>query len=642
MKNISNKFLCVVFSLLSSCAYASSALYPLEGMNILLDPGHGGVDSGAVGYYGLKEADVNLRVARYLKMLLEADGAQVSLTRESDKTLSLNDRVKIANKINPDIFISIHHNASLAKRTETKAEIYYAARENGFSKVLGEEMISQLKKINFGKDYKNIPGGFHVLRNTETSALLTEGAYLSVPKTELKLMSGKTLTEQAQAYRLAIRKASKKFMKVNYMCSSTMEVNTPYINIVFTPDRPLKQVNVRLLPQNCFHGFKTRRIIPWGNTYMLYCVDPLSSGDYTLEALCQGVDGSVSAKKRIKLKVALPASDMYVLPVAPYIPKGFKGHFPIIVNLVDAEGRPNQTKLSVAHKQVVNNRMKLGESLVSDKTGTIVFEYELSGNEKDSVIVKVPSELIGKAKDIQIPILPVENKHFILGKLIDSENKNDNLQAMAGAEIEYDGNRITTGPDGYFFIETEKNSLTLKIKSPIGYENHEYKMDNINVPVILPRIALKPICKNLQNKCFGIIAKADYDGKADKFANNLANAGAKAIRLRLNTKSEVPEYAPIIRANEIEEIKYLISFKPTKSKEVELRHYHSSKNGKRLCESVAKAINCGVKAKIMAASEYELNHSQAVGMVVGIPEKIVGEKLDKLFEQIYQGLATEF
>ncbi|HQB83035.1 MAG TPA: N-acetylmuramoyl-L-alanine amidase, partial [Candidatus Rifleibacterium sp.] len=93
------------FLLIAAAGFAQN-LKPLKGISILLDPGHGGADPGAVGPTGLKESDVNLRVARYLRDLLRADGAEVKMTREKDTALSLGERVAMAEKLKPDLFVS--------------------------------------------------------------------------------------------------------------------------------------------------------------------------------------------------------------------------------------------------------------------------------------------------------------------------------------------------------------------------------------------------------------------------------------------------------------------------------------------------------------------------------------------------------
>ncbi len=82
---------------------------------VIIDPGHGGKDPGAIGRGGLKEKDVVLDIARKLKAKLNAAGIKVILTRESDQFVSLSQRAKIANATEADFFISIHANASRSR-----------------------------------------------------------------------------------------------------------------------------------------------------------------------------------------------------------------------------------------------------------------------------------------------------------------------------------------------------------------------------------------------------------------------------------------------------------------------------------------------------------------------------------------------
>jgi N-acetylmuramoyl-L-alanine amidase len=83
-----------------------------KGLKIFLDPGHGGTDRKNKGPAGLAvEADLNLKVALYLKDYLQRAGAIVNMSRDRDTFISLDDRSKLANEWGADIFISIHHNA---------------------------------------------------------------------------------------------------------------------------------------------------------------------------------------------------------------------------------------------------------------------------------------------------------------------------------------------------------------------------------------------------------------------------------------------------------------------------------------------------------------------------------------------------
>ena len=94
---------------------------------ICLDPGHGGSDFGAVGRSNLMEKDLTLKVAKKLKVLIEAKlGLHVVITRESDEEVSLNSRVAKANNQKAQIFISIHVNSSYRKAA-MGPETYYVS-----------------------------------------------------------------------------------------------------------------------------------------------------------------------------------------------------------------------------------------------------------------------------------------------------------------------------------------------------------------------------------------------------------------------------------------------------------------------------------------------------------------------------------
>lgn len=113
---------------------------------VVLDPGHGGRDPGAVGVGGIREKDITLDIARKLaRRLRQGMGADVVLTRDRDVSMSLKARTNVATREAADLFVSIHSNASrdraaagletyyLDHRTTDRAILKLAARENGTS-----------------------------------------------------------------------------------------------------------------------------------------------------------------------------------------------------------------------------------------------------------------------------------------------------------------------------------------------------------------------------------------------------------------------------------------------------------------------------------------------------------------------------
>ncbi len=192
---------------------------------VVLDPGHGGEDPGAIGPSGLREKDVVLAVAKELAKLLEEEaGVKVYLTRRDDSFISLNQRTEMANQLGGDIFISIHANAMYNKEAngvETFFNSRYsygegaeavAARENVS---LGSEDVSEEAKVIFwdliqdryrneSNDLSHLVQGelsettglenrgvksapFYVLRGAAMPAILVEIGFISNPWEERKL-----------------------------------------------------------------------------------------------------------------------------------------------------------------------------------------------------------------------------------------------------------------------------------------------------------------------------------------------------------------------------------------------------------------------------------------------------------------------
>lgn len=106
-------------------ALVTSGVY-ISDVDIVIDPGHGGKESGALGPDGLKEKDLNLTVAEMTATFLEARGYRVLLTRTSDVRVTVLARAEIARALKPEVFVSIHHNGG-AKRlsTEPGTEMYH-------------------------------------------------------------------------------------------------------------------------------------------------------------------------------------------------------------------------------------------------------------------------------------------------------------------------------------------------------------------------------------------------------------------------------------------------------------------------------------------------------------------------------------
>lgn len=188
---------------------------PLRGRSVVIDPGHGGYFRGALGPQGLSEADVNLGVALHLRGLLEWAGARAHLTRTADydflspadSTLAsdLAFRVSFTDSLQPDVFLSIHHNSTAARdETINETQTYYPLDDEGASLDLARAIHRHLVHNLEIQPAKILPGNFHVLRNATVPAVLGEPAMISHPVMEKRLSLAASQRLEAEAYFLGL------------------------------------------------------------------------------------------------------------------------------------------------------------------------------------------------------------------------------------------------------------------------------------------------------------------------------------------------------------------------------------------------------------------------------------------------------
>ena len=181
----------------------------LEGKKICIDAGHGGGDSGAIGPTGVTEKSVTLRVALQLRDLLEEEGAEVIMTRSTDRAVShkgdkasaieeLQARCDVANKAKVDIFISIHADSFTNPAARGSTGYYYSKTEGNSAKRLADAIrrgvCEQLRTPSRGTQ----PCNFYVVRHTDMAATLVELAFISNAEEEKLLDSDEGIERAAQ------------------------------------------------------------------------------------------------------------------------------------------------------------------------------------------------------------------------------------------------------------------------------------------------------------------------------------------------------------------------------------------------------------------------------------------------------------
>ncbi len=142
---------------------------------VIIDAGHGGKDQGA-NRGRVYEKDLALRVAKKVESLLKAKGMRVTMTRRSDRFISLTSRAAIANRYRNAIFVSIHFNASTNSRTRGLETYYYGTQGKKLAAHVHLRMLSRLKLRNRGvRQRKELA----VLNKTRCPAILVECGYIS-------------------------------------------------------------------------------------------------------------------------------------------------------------------------------------------------------------------------------------------------------------------------------------------------------------------------------------------------------------------------------------------------------------------------------------------------------------------------------
>jgi N-acetylmuramoyl-L-alanine amidase len=215
-------------------------------LRVMIDPGHGGKDPGAIGPTGLKEKDVVLAIGRKIREKLSRSGEfDVRMTRDEDVFIPLEERTAMANKMRADIFVSLHINASRNRRAEgystyvlsrgasNREDLELAARENGVPvhklqgvKFIIDDMFTGARKNESLRLAKTVndavvrhvstryPGAqsiglkqapFYVLVGARMTAVLVEASFISNAREESRLRDPSCLDGIADGVVEAVR-----------------------------------------------------------------------------------------------------------------------------------------------------------------------------------------------------------------------------------------------------------------------------------------------------------------------------------------------------------------------------------------------------------------------------------------------------
>ena len=161
---------------------------------VVIDPGHGGTDYGAIRE-GINEKDITLDLSKRVASILKSKGYKPALTREDDIYLGLQDRCDYTEVENPEIFVSIHVNSAVASEPYGIETHYYHEPSKELADVIQKHLM---KHINT-KDRGVIKSKFYVINHTDVPAVLVETGFLSNPDERAELITEKRKQTTAKA-----------------------------------------------------------------------------------------------------------------------------------------------------------------------------------------------------------------------------------------------------------------------------------------------------------------------------------------------------------------------------------------------------------------------------------------------------------
>lgn len=181
----------------------------LAGKVIVLDPGHGGRDVGAIGVSGQVESEYTLQTVQILKAVLEQHGAKVLLTREADYYVPLTSRSSLSNLENADVFISVHYNSTPEHPSASGiGTYYYHDRDLHLANYVQKGLMETTNLQDRGVHQGNL----QVLRISHSPGLLLELGFISNQKEEETIQS-----------QIFLKEASRGIVKGLYHYFSTVE-----------------------------------------------------------------------------------------------------------------------------------------------------------------------------------------------------------------------------------------------------------------------------------------------------------------------------------------------------------------------------------------------------------------------------------
>lgn len=527
----------------------------LKGFKICLDPGHGGqahVPDYKRGPTGVREAEVNLKVAFHLRDMLQNVGATVVMTRVDDAYVSLARRSQIANESGADFFISLHHNGiDNSPETNYTSTWYHGDADDSrqsldLARYIQQGVSDALRlprspATGLYSDKLVTASGFGVLRLTECPAVLCEASFLSNPEEETRLQDDAYLRQEASGYLLGIaRYVAAGFPKgvlIDPQHRSTVETKTPRLQI-----RVMDGLHERgawmLKRQQVFtdsirvkvDGVTAPHHYDRDTDIITVAIEkPLSNGIHFVETELVNYYGNHSLPSPQRFKVAPPAEKLTLRAWTETLPADGKSYVGITVTAFDADGMPIADDEPL-YAQASNGT--LAETRHPSKDGSAHFYLSASDTPGTATVEasyrETRESLTIRFADVDIAILQ--------GYIANA----DANEPLPEVQLHTDtGLTAHTDAQGHFFITTVPTSevpveTTLHI-SKVGYYRNKRQVNIAPNQAAVVRTKLHPIAGGAYASAVIILDSRTDTPATEKLIHTLKEllelAGAKVYNI---------------------------------------------------------------------------------------------------------------
>ena len=643
-------------------------LSSLKGKVIVIDPGHGGKYSGAVGKMGLKESDVNLGVALYLWGALQSAGAKPVMTRTADTTVAspvhkqlradLQARSKVSNTVNPDLFVSIHHNSNTHRPKKNNLEVYYKLTDAGASRELAECIMHRIGSVFSITHAQVLPGNYSVLRGTRATAILGEASYLTHRENERRLSLHGFLKLEAEAYFLGI---------LDYFARGVPRIfDVIPAGTVYTQAKPdligwveddahgkgIDPDSIKLYLDGVVaeHSYD-----PLTGKVSYLPSRPLLNGEHTLRLEAKNRGGNSAPPVRTVFSVALPPAAVAVSPIVDTIPPDGRSRCRVTATVLDSNGNPAADGTSVAFSTSAGT---LAETVVPTTSGKATTHVIAGYQRKEAEVVATCSGLRGSCSVTFDK--PQEN-------LLEISVRDLQGNPLQGAEL-ICGEELCCVTDhlGYCFYQKGGiKELPFAVWKD-GYQALKGSFRLQSEEITREELLLKPVDNGLMwhkvividPQSEGGISPSLSPSAAERAETNVKTAFYLKEMLKLagatvfltREDDSVPSSAErVIKAEEVN-AEVLISLDHQKGPY--LGYYFNSIKGKFLARSITQAIDAELsckKVKLIESTDFVVVHTEMPAVVVNVDyrkcKRLPKDKEERAWTEakvIYQGLRSYF